>query len=80
MRANLDRTAGAIMSEKAVVELTDEFGARAARSRVDQAVRRSAADGIGLRAALGADFDDRPETYLGSAAALLDAALRRTAE
>ena len=80
MRANLDRTAGAIMSEKAVVQLTGELGARAARSRVDQAVRRSAADGIGLRAALGMDFDDRPETYLGSAAALVDAALRRTAK
>jgi 3-carboxy-cis,cis-muconate cycloisomerase len=69
MRANLDLTHGAVMSERLVFLLAPEVGRREAARIVSEA----AASGS-LAEVAGADALD-PEGYLGSAAAFVDRAL-----
>jgi 3-carboxy-cis,cis-muconate cycloisomerase len=90
MRANLDLTGGAPLTERLAAELADRIGRAPARDALTRAARRSAQEGIGLAAALAGEdalagalsahevtrlLD--PAGYLGSAGALVDRALRR---
>lgn len=78
MRAGLDLTHGLIVSERAGIELSARLGRARAREVLDEASRRAATTGTPLGEALeGHDADTDPTTYLGAAAALVDAALER---
>lgn len=73
MRANLDLTGGLIVSEWLAVRL--------GRARAGELLSRAAAEGVPLAealAGLGLDEPLDPAAYTGSAAALVDRALRRT--
>ncbi|WP_084516570.1 3-carboxy-cis,cis-muconate cycloisomerase [Microtetraspora niveoalba] len=87
MRADLDRTGGLLLAERLAAALTPVLGRAGARAAVERASRRAAADGVGLEEALR---DERlplaedelrrlldPATYVGSAPALTERALRR---
>ncbi|MGW0143997.1 3-carboxy-cis,cis-muconate cycloisomerase [Streptomyces sp. NPDC003333] len=74
MRAHLDLTGGAVVSERLSAELAAELG----RARVKELLTRLAAEGRPLAEApelAGADLD--PTHYTGSAGALTDRALER---
>ena len=74
MRAHLDLTGGAIVSERLSAELADKLG----RARAKELLTRLAAEGRPLAEApelAGADLD--PTHYTGSAGALTDRALER---
>jgi 3-carboxy-cis,cis-muconate cycloisomerase len=87
MRANLDVTGGAVVTERLATTLTGRLGRTAARRLVRDAALRASASGrpladevaaldTGLTAAeLSATLD--PVTYLGSAGELVDRALAR---
>ena len=87
MRANLDVTGGAVVTERLATMLTERLGRTAARRLVRDAALRASASGrpladevaaldTGLTAAeLSATLD--PVTYLGSAGELVDRALAR---
>jgi 3-carboxy-cis,cis-muconate cycloisomerase len=87
MRANLDLSGGAVVTERLASTLTERLGRTAARSLVRDASLRASDSGrplaeelaerdTGLTAdELGAALD--PTTYLGSAGALVDRALAR---
>jgi 3-carboxy-cis,cis-muconate cycloisomerase len=78
MRADLDLTRGLIVSERAGIELTAHLGRSRAREVLEEASRRAGAEGVPLAEALdGLPADTDPTTYLGAAAALVDAALTR---
>ncbi len=85
MRANLDLSGGAIVSERVALVLTERMGRTAARSLVREAAAEGgavaealAAADTGLSAAeLEAALD--PTTYAGAAGALVDRALARHA-
>lgn len=95
MRRNLDATGGLVVTERLVAALTDLTGRGEARRILDAAARRTAQDGVELPAALRAALDEAPAApaldearlrqlldptdYLGSAGALVDRALERTA-
>ena len=80
MRDNLDATDGLIISERAGIELGSRLGRAEARAALDRASKQAVTEGIPLAQALGEDqVDTDPTTYLGSAAALVDAALQRKA-
>lgn len=91
MRANLDATDGLIATEHLAAALTALIGRGEARTLLDRAVRRAVEEDVELEDALRADpalaaaltpqrlrhlLD--PVTYLGSAPALVDRALRPT--
>ncbi|MFE2632372.1 3-carboxy-cis,cis-muconate cycloisomerase, partial [Streptomyces sp. NPDC059374] len=74
MRAHLDLTGGAVVSERLSAELAAELG----RARAKELLARLAAEGRPLAEApelAGADLD--PTHYTGSAGALTDRALER---
>ncbi|WP_084463771.1 3-carboxy-cis,cis-muconate cycloisomerase [Microtetraspora fusca] len=87
MRADLDRTGGLLLAERLAAALTPTLGRAAARAAVERASRRAAADGVGLDEALRDErlpiVEDElrrlldPATYVGSAPALTERALRR---
>jgi 3-carboxy-cis,cis-muconate cycloisomerase len=87
MRTNLELTDGGIVSERLALILTERQGRAEARALVREAALRAAAGGMPLAEALDgvetglgeAELDDalEPETYLGSAGALVDRALAR---
>jgi 3-carboxy-cis,cis-muconate cycloisomerase len=80
MRADLDLTHGLIVSERVGIELTPRLGRTEARAVLDRASKQAVTEEIPLSQALGDDsVDTDPTTYLGSAAALVDAALQRKA-
>lgn len=89
MRAHLDLTGGLIVSERVSAALARVVGRTAATEIVTRACRRVARDGVSLAAALAAEPElagvvtldqlrelTDPAGYLGSAAALVDRALR----
>jgi 3-carboxy-cis,cis-muconate cycloisomerase len=79
MRANLALLGDLPLAEAAVTQLTPELGRAAAHALVGDACRRAADDGTSLAEALrgaGHEVDLAPEHYLGSATALVDAALQ----
>lgn len=93
MRANLERTGGALMSERLRAELARLIGPDQAAVEVDAALAASAAEGgpfasaLGDRPAVRNVLDDRriaelldPTTYLGSVSAFIDRALAMHAE
>ncbi|MDX6740392.1 lyase family protein [Actinocorallia sp. A-T 12471] len=87
MRADLDLTHGLIVSERAAAELAGSLGRERARALLEEASARAAATGTPLADAVAAllpegvaAFDPDPTTYLGAAAALVDAALTREAD
>ncbi|MGV9229152.1 3-carboxy-cis,cis-muconate cycloisomerase [Streptomyces nigra] len=74
MRANLDLTGGAVVSERLSAELAPVLG----RARAKELLTRLAAEGRPLAEAPGlADADLDPTHYTGSAGALTDRALER---
>lgn len=83
MRANLDRTRGAIMTEALTVALAERLGRRSAHERMREIVRRMARDGLTLAEAVAHDPDcaalgvPDPAQMLGEAPALVDACLNR---
>jgi 3-carboxy-cis,cis-muconate cycloisomerase len=87
MRANLALTGGAIASERLALTLTERLGRNEARELVRDAALHAAATGQTLAEAVagldsglsGPELDAvlDPETYLGSAGALVDRALAR---
>jgi 3-carboxy-cis,cis-muconate cycloisomerase len=79
MRANLALLGDLPLAEAAVTQLTPTLGRAAAHGLVEEACRRATADGTSLADALraaGHAVDLAPEHYLGSAPALIDAALQ----
>lgn len=90
MRANLELTRGGIVAERLAHILTERLGRRAARELVRGAALRAATSGQSLASELdvsatGLSPDEidaalDPMTYLGSAGALVDRALRRFEE
>ncbi len=90
MRENLDRTRGGIVTERLALVLTERMGRSAARALVREVARSAEETGRPLGAVLaehdtGLSADEiqealDPTTYLGSAAALVDRALRRYEE
>ena len=79
MRANLALLGDLPLAEAAVTQLTPALGRAAAHTLVGDACRRAADDGTSLAEALrgaGHEVDLAPEHYLGSAPALVDAALQ----
>ncbi|GAB7188294.1 3-carboxy-cis,cis-muconate cycloisomerase [Kitasatospora sp. Ki12] len=91
MRDNLDLTRGLVVSERLAAELGEPLGRRAAGELLTAAARRAVAEDLDLQDVLAdePDLKDRigterlrqltdPAGYLGSAAALVDRALRRT--
>ncbi|MEE4422788.1 3-carboxy-cis,cis-muconate cycloisomerase [Streptomyces bugieae] len=90
MRRNLDATGGLVVSERLVAALTARTGRAEARRLLDTAARRTAEQGVPLATALRDTLPDQrlpedlaplldPSGYLGSAGALVDRALERTA-
>jgi 3-carboxy-cis,cis-muconate cycloisomerase len=72
MRANLERTGGLVMAERASYLLTEQVGRLQAHERVGAAV----ASGRPLEEELGLDAGDlEPTTYLGAAGEFVDRAL-----
>jgi 3-carboxy-cis,cis-muconate cycloisomerase len=93
MRANLDATGGLLLAERVAAALVPPFGPRAAHDLIAEvaaevrAVPRPFAEALGARAAVRARLDDTaiaalldPSSYLGSAEAFIDRALRAHAE
>jgi 3-carboxy-cis,cis-muconate cycloisomerase len=88
MRANLALTGGLLMTEAVVTALTPSLGGGAARQLVEDAARRSLAEGRAVRDVLlelphvrdqlgveGLDGALAPDRYLGAAGELVDRAL-----
>ena len=80
MRANIDRTNGAIFAERVVMTATPRGGRHAAQALVQSALESSRRDGVSFREALRTQPDvsalltaeelrtiDVPEDYLGAA-------------
>ncbi|MFF2073443.1 3-carboxy-cis,cis-muconate cycloisomerase [Kitasatospora sp. NPDC058162] len=91
MRDNLDLTRGLVVSERLAAELGELLGRRAAGELLTAAARRAVAEDLDLQDVLADEpalkdrIDTRrlreltdPARYSGSAAALVDRALRRT--
>jgi 3-carboxy-cis,cis-muconate cycloisomerase len=79
MRANLALLGDLPLAEAAVTQLTPALGRATAHAVVEEACRRAVAGGTSLTDALraaGHRVDLAPERYLGSAPALVDAALQ----
>jgi 3-carboxy-cis,cis-muconate cycloisomerase len=79
MRANLALLGDLPLAEAAVTQLTPALGRATAHAVVEEACRRAVAGGTSLTDALraaGHRVDLGPERYLGSAPALVDAALQ----
>ena len=89
MRANLDITGGAVVSERLALVLTERIGRTAARELVRDASARAVAGGSTLAEAMaqvdtglsGTELEALldPTTYLGASGALVDRALARYA-
>jgi len=91
MRANLELTQGAVLSERVVFALADQLGRDKAAAIVGDALARSAQSGRDLGEELAADPEAGldgvdlaslldPATYLGSAEIFVDRALERFRE
>jgi len=79
MRANLALLGDLPLAEAAVTQLTPTLGRASAHALVEDACRRAVAQGGSLAdelRAAGHEVDLAPERYLGSAPALVDAALQ----
>jgi 3-carboxy-cis,cis-muconate cycloisomerase len=79
MRANLALQGDLPLAEAATTQLTPAMGRADAHALVEEACRRAVAEGASLAETLwagGHDVDLAPERYLGTAPALVDAALR----
>ncbi|WP_068304522.1 lyase family protein [Pararhodobacter sp. CCB-MM2] len=83
MRANIDRTQGAIYTEAVTVALADRLGRRSAHELMREIVARMRKDGLTLAQALAADprcegvtLPDA-DSAMGEAPALVDACLER---
>lgn len=83
MRANLERTRGAIMTEALTVVLAERLGRRSAHERMREIVQRMTREGLTLAEAVALDPDfatlsvPDPAQMMGEAPALVDACLER---
>ncbi|MFP5507869.1 MAG: lyase family protein [Alphaproteobacteria bacterium] len=83
MRANIDRTKGAVMTEHVTMLLADRMGRRSAHHLMREVSERMRSEGLSLAAALAAlpecaDFTvPDPAALVGEAPALVDACLSR---
>lgn len=83
MRANLDRTRGAVMTEAVTIRLADRLGRRTAHERMRAVAARMRDEGLSLAEALAQEADcadialPDPADLVGEAPALVDACLAR---